>query len=726
MSRLIIVSNRLPVSTSRQKGKCVYTESVGGVATGISSLTEPEERLWFGWPGLPSDRLQSEDQIHITSELNNKGCHPVFLSNKHIRDFYSGFSNKTIWPLFHYFSEYTIFDETYWKSYKEVNQIFCEVIVPQLTKDDIVWIHDYQLMLLPQMIRERMPEVEIGFFLHIPFPSFELLRNLPSRTEILNGMLGADLIGFHEYDYVRHFLSSIYRICGHEHQLSQLTIDDRRIRVDAFPMGINYEKYANSLSSPVIAKEIDKYKDNSTKIILSVDRLDYTKGILKRLVAYDLFLSKYPRYHGKVSLVMVAVPSRTKVEQYALLREDIEKLVGRINGAYSTMNWTPVSYIYRGLPFEQISAMYHVADVALITPLRDGMNLVAKEFVATQNNKDKQGILILSEMAGAASELSEAIIINPHDKESVVDAIHEALEMPEEEKLRRNLLMQSRVSRYTVSRWANDFIQSLKNVKDEQDNLTTKQFSETLQYEVAQSFCACDKRLIILDYDGTLAPFAKVPQQATPDNALLELLEMLCNNVGNDVVVISGRDKDTLSEWLGHLPLNIVAEHGAFYRFKDEAWETISQPDSKWKDIIRPILELSVDRTPGSFIEEKKSALVWHFRKSEPDLATLRTQELKDTLVMMATNLNIGVFDGKKIIEVKPVSINKGQAVRLWLRKHDWPFIFCVGDDYTDEDMFTALPESAFSCKIGTGPSNAKFRLSSPEHLRKFLKKLTE
>lgn len=724
MSRLVIVSNRLPVSINRQDGKFIYTDSVGGVATGIASLSKPKERLWFGWPGIASDTLTETDQRQITGDLNAKGCHPVFLSNNNIQDFYEGFSNQTIWPLFHYFLEFMILDPAHWQSYKDVNQAFCDDLVPHLKPDDIIWVHDYQLMLLPQMIRQKIPDAQIGFFLHIPFPSFELLRNLPWRKEILDGILGADLIGFHEYDYVRHFLSSVYRICRHEHQLSQLNIDDRHVQVDAFPMGINYEKYAESLSNPDIQKEVTALQGNDTRIILSVDRLDYTKGILKRLEAYDWFLTKHPEYRKKVSLVMVAVPSRANVEQYALLRSDIEQLVGRINGTYGTIDWTPISYLYRSLPFEQIAAMYNAADVALITPLRDGMNLVAKEFVATQNDKQKQGVLILSEMAGAACELSEALVINPHDKEAVVTAIIDALEMPQEERLRRNKLMQARIARYTVGRWANDFMHSLAGVKAEQENLITKKFTDTLQYETIQKFVAADKRLLMLDYDGTLAPFTKLPEQAKPDKALLALLETLSSEPKNNVVIISGRDKDTLSDWLGHLPLSIVAEHGAFYRLNDKTWQSTDQPDSSWKNLIRPILELSVDRTPGSFIEEKKSAMVWHFRKSEPDLAKLRTQELKDTLMMMATNLNIGVYEGNKIIEVKPVSINKGQAVRLWLDQQDWPFIFCVGDDYTDEDMFATLPESGVSCKIGTGPSNANFRLGSPEQLHQFLQKL--
>lgn len=726
MSRLIIVSNRLPVNVSKQKGKFIFNESVGGVATGISSLAEPKERLWFGWPGITSDKLDSGEKADITDQLSQKGCRPVFLTKNDYRGFYAGFSNNTIWPLFHYFLEYAVFEDSYWQSYKDVNQQFCDEIVKHITEDDVIWVHDYQLMLLPQMIRKKIPKAKIGFFLHIPFPSFELIRNLPCRMEILEGLLGADLIGFHEYDYVRHFLSSVYRICGHEHSLSKLDIDNRHIRVDAFPMGINYEKYAEAEKNPAIREEIYSLNYDNTKIILSVDRLDYTKGIIKRLEAYDWFLTKHPEYRGKVSLLMIAVPSRTNVRQYGILREEIEKIVGRINGAYGTINWTPVSYMYRSLPFEQISALYNISDVALITPLRDGMNLVAKEFVATQKDKEHQGVLILSEMAGAACELSESIVINPYDKESIVNAIQQALEMPQEERLRRNQLMQSRISRYTVERWASDFISSLNQIKHEQEGLKTKRFSETLQYEAVQGFLGLGQNLILLDYDGTLTGFSKLPEDAKPDNELKTLLNELCGNPQNEIVIISGRDKDTLAEWLGDLSVNLVAEHGAFYKLRDQSWKTSVQHGSEWKDDIRPILELSVDRTPGSFIEEKESSLVWHFRKSEPDLAKLRTQELKDVLMMMAANLNLGVFEGNKIIEIKPVSINKGQAIRSWLGKQEWPFIFCAGDDYTDEDMFAVLPDSAISCKIGTGPSNAKYRLSSPDQLRKFLKKLAD
>ncbi|NJL60109.1 MAG: hypothetical protein HC887_11215 [Desulfobacteraceae bacterium] len=279
--------------------------------------------------------------------------------------------------------------------------------------DDIIWVHDYQLMLLPGLLREHLPESRIGFFLHIPFPAYELFRNLTSRKEILHGLLGSDLIGFHTFDYMRHFLNSAYRIMGVDTKLNEISYDNRVVYADTFPMGIAFDKYHNASRMPDVMKYIDEYQSfyGNQKIILSVDRLDYTKGILHRLAAFDKLLEQHPEYKGKVSLLAIVVPSRDTVAQYKELKIRIDEKIGNINGKYSDMNWVPIFYLYRGLPFEQLSALYYLSDIALVTPLRDGMNLVAKEYVAAK--KDKTGVLILSEMAGAAIELTDAIIIIP-------------------------------------------------------------------------------------------------------------------------------------------------------------------------------------------------------------------------------------------------------------------------------------------------------------------------
>ncbi|MCB0836689.1 MAG: trehalose-6-phosphate synthase, partial [Bacteroidetes bacterium] len=408
MSRIIIVSNRLPITVDRKKGELIYHPSAGGLATGLNSLEDPRERIWIGWPGkVVDDELERES---ITYQFFRDGMVPVFLSQKEVENFYEGFSNKTIWPHFHYFTQYTTYEDTYWEAYKKVNRHFANVVATVIEEGDMVWVHDYQLMLVPGMLRAEFPDLSIGFFLHIPFPSYEIFRTLPWRGEILEGIIGADQIGFHTFGYMRHFLSAAYRIGGIEHNFGKLVANNRVVNVDVFPMGIDYEKYAHPPQAEAILEEVSYIKEYSEKqkIIISIDRLDYSKGIPERIQAYEYFLSRNPGYQGKVTLILIVVPSRSNVEQYQSLKEGIDEMVGRINGAYGTFNWIPIRYYYRSFPFNSLSALYRAAHVALITPLRDGMNLVAKEFIASKE-ESKRGVLILSEMAGAASDLPDAI-----------------------------------------------------------------------------------------------------------------------------------------------------------------------------------------------------------------------------------------------------------------------------------------------------------------------------
>ena len=379
--KFIIVSNRLPVSVSKQDGKLVYSPSSGGLATAMASLGEADsKRLWIGWPGIASDELSPADKAAITRKLQTYGCYPVFLTQEQVNKFYAGYANDTIWPLFHYFQSYAQYDNAYWLAYKEVNAVFKKAIVQHADPHASIWIHDYHLMLLPKLLREALPSGTIGFFLHIPFPSYEIFRMLPNRTQVLEGLLGADLVGFHVYDYARHFLSSVLRILGIESSHGSVIMGDRVVKADAFPIGIDYEKFVEALSDEATIKEMELVQKHyqGQKILLSVDRLDYSKGIMKRLEAFEQFLHENPSYLKKVVLVIVAVPSRIEVETYKDLRDDIEKAIGRINGAFGTVDWTPISYQFKNLPFEQVVALFAKADVALLTPLRDGMNLVAK------------------------------------------------------------------------------------------------------------------------------------------------------------------------------------------------------------------------------------------------------------------------------------------------------------------------------------------------------------
>ncbi|MEQ9021463.1 MAG: bifunctional alpha,alpha-trehalose-phosphate synthase (UDP-forming)/trehalose-phosphatase, partial [Pseudomonadales bacterium] len=425
MAKTIIVSNRLPVKISQENGKYNYMPSEGGLATGLGSIYKDGDNIWIGWPGLAVSK--TDHQKEITKKLKTESMKPVFLTNTEIEEFYEGFSNETLWPNFHYFNQYIVFDDDMWRAYQKVNRKFARAIAEVLEPEDTIWVHDYQLLLLPEMLREFAPKASIGFFLHIPFPSYESFRLLPWRRELLEGMLGADFLGFHTYDDMRHFLSSVNRLAGLGNSNGMINVDNRKVMVDALPMGIDYDKYAESAAAKETLEREARYRESigDQKLILSIDRLDYSKGIPQRLKAFELFLEQNPDYREKVSLLMVVVPSRDQVGKYKELKEEIDLLVGRINGNYSRLNWTPIHYFYRSFPLNALSAFYRMAEVAMVTPMRDGMNLVCKEFIASK--LDKKGVLILSEMAGASKELSDAILINPNDMGELVNAIKTAL-----------------------------------------------------------------------------------------------------------------------------------------------------------------------------------------------------------------------------------------------------------------------------------------------------------
>ena len=723
MARLLIVSNRLPITIERRKNALQFRHSAGGLATGLASFYKLYDSIWIGWPGITADKTTSEERKDIEAKLMSQfRCYPVFISQGDFERYYSGFSNKTLWPLFHYFTQYVVHDRSFWDAYQRVNGVFCEAILRIARKDDIIWIHDYHLMLLPKIVRESLPDAAISFFHHIPFPSFEIFRLLPWRDEILQGLLGADLIGFHTDDYTRHFFSSVHRLFGYEYYLSQIHTEDRIIRADTFPMGIDYERFSKSTQDTDVQKEMTKLRRKlpDLKIILSIDRLDYTKGIPQRLHVFNTFLERNPAYKGKVIFILIAAPSRTQVEQYRLLKRHIDELVGQINGKHGTLGWSPVRYLYRSFPFPALTALYNIADVCLVTPLRDGMNLIAKEYIAAKT--DDKGVLVLSEMAGAAKELGEALIVNPNNRDEVVEALKKALTMAEQEKRERNRAMRKRIQRYNVVRWAKDFIDSLVYTKGCQKEMHASILSPEMKTNLLSDYRDAQRRLLLLDYDGTLIPFFSRPEQARPGGDLLKLLSKLAANPRNKVVLLSGRVRKTLEKWFGTLGIALVAEHGIWIKEKD--WEMIEPLREDWKQEIRPVLELYMDRTPGTFIEEKEFSLVWHYRKASSELSTTRVRELTDELINLTANLNLQILEGSKVVEIKNSGINKGRAALRWIAKEKWGFILAIGDDRTDEDMFEVLPEGAYSLKVGLSSSLARFNLKSQGDTLLLLKEL--
>jgi trehalose 6-phosphate synthase/phosphatase len=722
MPKTIIVSNRLPIKISEEDGKLTYKPSEGGLATGLGSIYKEGDNIWVGWPGLAVSKNSQKDEI--SKNLKSQNMKPVFLSNSEIEDFYEGFSNETLWPNFHYFNQYAVYDEDLWKAYQKVNRKFAKEVEEVVEEGDTLWIHDYQLLLLPQMVRENSPNSTIGFFLHIPFPSFESFRLIPWRRELLNGMLGSDFLGFHTYDDMRHFLSSVNRLAGLGNQNGKITVDNRLAMVDALPMGIDYDKYAESAASPdTLAREV-RYRTSigEVKLILSIDRLDYSKGIPQRLRAFEAFLDRYPDFREKVSFFMVVVPSRDTVPKYKQLKEEIDLLVGRINGKYSRLNWTPVHYFYRSFPLAALSAFYRMSQVALVTPMRDGMNLVCKEYIASR--LDKKGVLILSEMAGSSKELSDAILINPNNQEQMIEAMKTALTMPEEDQIQHMETMQASLKRYNIHQWVKIFMERLNFVKESQRALKTRLIDDKIIDQISVAYSSAPSRLIFLDYDGTLTGFNLNPDDSKPDKELKSILSDLTSDRKNKVVIISGRGRDTLDKWMSDYPVDIVAEHGAWIKENKKKFKTIAKLDDTWKDEIMSVLEGYVNRTPGSFVEKKDYSLVWHYRKVETGLGEVRTRELTSHLRYLTTNKNLQVLEGDMVVEIKSSEINKGRGASIVLDKNDADFILACGDDWTDEDTFRAMPDKAFTIKVGSAASAAKYSVTSYRDIRSLLTRL--
>ncbi len=722
----VIVSNRLPVSVSRKDNKLVFDASSGGLATAMSSL-EVQDKVWVGWPGIDADTLTDDERTEITDELQKHGCYPVFLTAKEVELYYEGYANDTLWPLFHYFQSVARYQDEYWNAYKTVNEKFAETVALVSSDQARIWVHDYHFMLLPALLRDRLPSATIGFFLHIPFPSFEIFRLLPQRKELLKGLLGADIVGFHVYDYAQHFLDSCLRLLGVPSSGGALQYEGRSVKAAAYPIGVDYEKFRKQLGlkdTKDALKQLDGTYDKE-KLILSVDRLDYSKGIPERLEAFRLLLKKHPEYIGKIKLLMIAVPSRTGVQAYQELRDEIEMTVSRINGTYGTVDWAPISYQFQNRPFSEVVALYAKAEIMLVTPIRDGMNLVAKEYVASK--KRRPGVLILSEMAGAIDEMPEALSINPNNAVSVANAIHDALVMPVREQNKRLHAMQERLEVATVQNWGMEFMDDLSTIA-KGSGPSKRKLSPTARQRLSTRYQTAEHRLIILDYDGTLRNFVKTPSPiaAAPTLRIRRILKQLTDQPNTTVAIVSGRPRRALSSWFVGLPVVLAAEHGAWKRY-DKKWQQVDSDFKKDKKRIREVMEKYTERTGGSQIEEKDHALVWHYTNVEPDIAYKRATELRRELSELLEGEEIAVHEGRNIVEVKPSFIAKSNVVRELKQRYPSDFILCAGDDYTDEDMFRELQDdrAAVTIKVGHGETIARFAVSSPNKFLLLLDQLT-
>ena len=730
--RIVLVSNRLPFTVAQQGDDIEFQQSAGGVASGLhalltsnsSAIRENTEYLWIGWPG---DAVPEVLRHRVRAEaLSRYHALPVFLSADEIDAFYAGFCNKTLWPLFHYFPQYTRHEPEYWTHYVKVNQAFAEAALEVLQPGDLLWIHDYHLMLLPRLIRARLPQLSIGFFLHIPFPHFEIFRLLPAqwRRELLEGLLGADVIGFHTFDYAQYFLRCVLRVLGHESQMGKLIVDDRSVKVDAYPMGIPFDQFATAARSAPVREGMQAIRSSlpHTKLVLSIDRQDYSKGILNRLEGFEAMLESCSEWRGQVTLVMVVVPSRIGIEDYEQMKNQIEQLVGRINGKFGGVEWTPIVYQYRSLSFESLISLYSICDVALVTPLRDGMNLIAKEYVACRS--EKNGVLILSEMAGAARELGEAIAVNPNSREEIARALIEALTMPAGEQRRRMEIMQARLRRFDLGYWAKGFLAELAGVQPDRARVLGKLLAPAESRDLVEHFRAAQRRLVILDFDGTLVPLIADPRDTKPSGALLSLLAGLTGDTKNEVVLLSGRDRMSLHNWFAWMRIGLAAEHGVWLKKRAQEWRLAGHRSTEWKAKLKPLLDTYAERLPGALVEEKEYSLVWHYRRADVEQGAMVARSLTDDLLNFTGNIDVQVVQDNKSVEVRSAGVGKAAALRYWLRDEEFDFVLAIGDDHDDEELFAALPAHSFTLRVGIVRTAARFNLREPNDVVKLLEEL--
>ncbi|MBU1086928.1 MAG: bifunctional alpha,alpha-trehalose-phosphate synthase (UDP-forming)/trehalose-phosphatase [Candidatus Omnitrophica bacterium] len=720
MAKIIIVSNRLPVTVGN-----VIKKSPGGLVSALSGVsTNNTKMIWIGWAGTFSSNADNSAKLKETL-IKDFDCYPVFLSKKEISDYYHGFSNACLWPALHYFSQHIHYSSMFWDSYVNINRKFAEYIAANAADDDLVWIHDYHLFLVPQMLRKIKPNIKIGFFLHTPFPSFEVFRCLPHREEILKGLLGSDLVGFHTYGYLRHFRRSCLRLLNIESDIAQILVDKRFCKLGVFPIGINSDQFLKELGTKRFIKRRNELKKAyaNYKVVLSVERVDYTKGILRRLEAIEKFLFHH-KHKLDVAFIFIGIPTRGEVKEYKELLGQIQKKVGEINSQYSNIEYTPIHFIHKTIPLSDLCALYSIADVAMITPLIDGMNLVAKEYLACKI--DSTGVLLLSEFAGAAHELISAVLVNPYDIDNVTKNLENALLMDEAEKSQRLIPMRSHVIRYNANQWAQTFLkelkQSRKSIKKQNNN------AKFISEKVLSSIKKAKKVAFFIDYDGTLREFEDTPDKAKPTKEILQIISALARHANYEVFIISGRKEADLEKWFKGLNVALISEHGySILLPKSDKWQMInSHIDLSWKKKVIKILSQYVSTPQGTSIEEKKSSVVWHYRQADPEFGKWKSQQLLGNLLEILTNENVVVSQGNHIVEVSSSQINKGFAVRHFMQKNNYDLIVCAGDDKTDETMFQINDARIVSIKIGLDETFARYKIADPILFREFLLKFTK
>ncbi|MEZ4226251.1 MAG: bifunctional alpha,alpha-trehalose-phosphate synthase (UDP-forming)/trehalose-phosphatase [Polyangiaceae bacterium] len=720
-AKLVVASARLPVTLTRRPDGWKATDSTGGLVTALSGVASRRRFTWIGWPGTV---VSEQERGSVEQVLEQHGAAPVFMSRADVDGFYLGFSNRVLWPLFHGLTDKVSFDVAAFRAYQRVNDAFADKILSRVSATDSVWVHDYQLALVPELLRRKGFRGKIGFFLHIPFPSDETYRQLPPREALLRGLLGADFIGFHTYEYVSHFRATCLRVLGYETDASHVRLPSRQVELAALPIGIDPVEMRALSQSPEARKELATLRGayGDKRLIVGVDRLDYTKGIPQKLLAFEALLAEYPQYRGRAVLIQVAAPSRTDVDEYQALKREVDELTGRINGRFGTPAYTPIVYVNQTVARSRLAGIYQASEVALITPLRDGMNLVALEYVLAREQCG--GTLILSEFAGAAHCLPGARLVNPYNTQEIAAALAEALEQDAAQQGLGHMVRF--IDDNTATAWARAFLDRLDAQPGAERRMSI--LLDLASNPVQRVVRRAKSPLVVLDYDGTLREYVMDPRDAVPSPRLLAVLEHLCRVAR--VWIISGRSRLTLEQWLGHLPLGLVCEHGLSMRAPGGSWERrVRVSGDTLKDLVRPLFEDFVRRTPGSRVEIKDAAIAWHYRAVDPEFAAFQVSGLLSRLEDLLKRRPFAVLHGNRVVEVRHRRVTKGQALQAVLKRHgNADALLVAGDDRTDEEMMDAIPRRwkgrSVTVWVGSRSSHSQYWVESSRDLLQCLDEL--
>ncbi|XP_058751809.1 alpha,alpha-trehalose-phosphate synthase [UDP-forming] 1-like [Vicia villosa] len=730
--RLLVVANRLPVSAIRKGEDSWSLEiSAGGLVSALLGVKEFEAR-WIGWAGV--NVPDEVGQKALTKALAEKRCIPVFLDEEIVHQYYNGYCNNILWPLFHYLGlpqedrlATTRSFQSQFAAYEKANQMFADVVNQHYEEGDVVWCHDYHLMFLPKCLKKYNSKMKVGWFLHTPFPSSEIHRTLPSRSELLHSVLAADLVGFHTYDYARHFVSACTRILGLEGTPYGVEHQGKLTGVAAFPIGIDSERFIRALDLPQVQEHIKELQERfkGRKVMLGVDRLDMIKGIPQKILAFEKFLEENAHWRDKVVLLQIAVPTRTDVPEYQKLTSQVHEIVGRINGRFGSLTTVPIHHLDRSLDFHELCAVYAVTDVALVTSLRDGMNLVSYEFVACQEKK--KGVLILSEFAGAAQSLGAgAILVNPWNVTEVAAAIARALNMHPSEREKRHKHNFLHVKSHTAQEWAATFVSELNDTVIEAQ-LRTRQVPPKLPTEIAiRRYRHSTNRLLILGFNGTLTePVEKTGDQIKEMELkvhpeLREPLTALCNDPNTTVVVLSGSGRKVLYDCFKEYDLWLAAENGMFLQPSKGEWMTTlpEHLNMEWVDSVKHVFEYFTERTPRSHfdLEERETSLVWNYKYADVEFGKLQARDMLQHLWSgPISNSSVEIVQGSRSVEVRAVGVTKGAAIDRILGEivhsksmtSPIDYVLCIGHFLgKDEDLYSFFEPELPSIGAGLPRSN--------------------